>query len=56
MKCEAAKIVPKLLNLEKKKQRPMAITQEMLTMFNDDPDLVIKSHNWWRVMGVWPWH
>ena len=38
MKRAAAKIVPKLLNVEQK-QRRMDITQEMLTTFNDDPDL-----------------
>ena len=34
-------IVPKLLNFEQK-QRRMDITQEMLTTFNDDPDLLKK--------------
>ena len=41
MKRAAAKIVPKLLNFEQKK-RCMYITQEMLTAFNDDPDLLRK--------------
>ena len=39
MKGAAAKIVPKLLNFEQK-QRRMDIAQEMLTTFNDDPDLL----------------
>ena len=39
MKCAAAKIVSKLLNFEQK-QRRMDIAQEMLTTFNDDPDLL----------------
>ena len=37
----AAMIVPKLLNFEHK-QRRMDIAQEMLTTFNDDPDLLKK--------------
>ena len=41
MKRAAAKIVPKLLNF-KHKQRRMDIPQEMLTTFNDDPDLLKK--------------
>ena len=41
MKLATAKIVPKLLNF-KQKQRRMDITQEMLTTFNDDPDLLKK--------------
>ena len=41
MKHAAAKIVPKLLNFELK-QRRMDIAQEMLTTFNDDPDLLKK--------------
>ena len=36
-----SKIVPKLLNFEQK-QRRMDIAQEMLTKFNDDPDLLRK--------------
>ena len=41
MKCAAAKIVPKLPNFE---QKPLRIdsAQEMLTTFNDDPDLLKK--------------
>ena len=39
LKCEAAKIVAESLNFEQK-QRCMIIAQEMLTMFNDDPDLL----------------
>ena len=38
MKPGAAKIVPKLLNFEQN-QRRMDICQEMLTTFNDDPNL-----------------
>ena len=38
----AAKIVPKLQNF-KQKQRRMDIAQEMLTTFNDDPDLLKKA-------------
>ena len=41
MKRAAAKIVPKLLNLEQK-QRRMDMAQEMLTTFNDDPDVLKK--------------
>ena len=39
IKCAAVKIVPKLLNFEQK-QRRMDIAEEMLTAFNDDPDLL----------------
>ena len=39
MKQTAAKIVSKLLNFEQKQQR-MDTAQEMLTMCNDDPDLL----------------
>ena len=39
----AAKIVQKLL--KKKKQRRMDIAQKMLTMFNNDPDLLKKVTN-----------
>ena len=39
IKRAAAKIVPKLLNFEQK-QRRMDISQDMLTMLNDDPDLL----------------
>ena len=39
MKQAAAKIVLKLLNFEQKQHR-MDIAQEMLTTFNDDPDLL----------------
>ena len=45
----AAKIVQKLLNFEKK-QHPMDIAQKMLTIYNDDPDLlrnVISSDESW---------
>ena len=38
MKRAAAKIVPKLLNFELR----MDIVQEMLTTFNEDPDLLKK--------------
>ena len=41
MKRAAAKIVPKLLNFEQK-QRCMHITQEVLTTFNDTPDVLKK--------------
>ena len=41
MKRAAAKIVPRLLNFDQK-QRSMDIAQEMLTMFNNDPDLLKK--------------
>ena len=41
IKRAAAKIVPKLLNFEQKQSR-MDIAQEMLTMFNYDPDLLNK--------------
>ena len=41
MKRAAAKIVPKLLNF-KQKQSHIDIAQEMLTKFNDDPDLLKK--------------
>ena len=39
MKRAATKIVPKLLNFEQKQHR-MDIAQQMLTTFNDDPDLL----------------
>ena len=39
MKCAAKKIVSKLLNFVQK-QCCMDIAQEMLTIFNDDPDLL----------------
>ena len=39
IKRAAAKIVPKLLSFEQK-QRRIDIVQEMLTTFNDDPDLL----------------
>ena len=38
-KSAAAQMVPKLLNFDQKK-RSMNIAQEMLTTFNDDPDLI----------------
>ena len=41
MKCAAAKIVPKLLNFEKKQSRT-DIAHEMSTTFNDNPDLLEK--------------
>ena len=41
MKREAANIVPNFLNF-KQKQCRMDIAQEMLTTFNDDPDLFKK--------------
>ena len=41
MKRAAAKIIPKFLNFEQIKRR-MYIAQEMLTMFNNDLDLLIK--------------
>ena len=41
MKHAAVKIVPKLLNFEQN-QCWMDIAQEMLTTFNDDPDLLKK--------------
>ena len=41
MKRAAAMIVPKLLNFEQKKRR-MDIAQEILTTFDDDPDLLRK--------------
>ena len=39
MQRAAAKIAPKLLNFEQK-QRRMDIAQDMLTTFNDEPDLL----------------
>ena len=45
IKRAAANIIPKLLNF-KQKQRHMDFTQEMLTTFNDNPDLLRKGHNW----------
>ena len=42
MKCAAAKIAKKLQTFEQK-QRRMDIPQEMLTMFNDDTDLLKNS-------------
>ena len=54
MKRAAAKIVPKLLNFEQK-QRGMDIAQEILTMFNDDPDLhkkvIIDDERDWATFG-----
>ena len=41
MKRAVAKIVPKLVNFEKKQFR-MDIAQEMITTFNDDTDLLEK--------------
>ena len=41
MKRAAAKIVPKLQNFEQKHRR-LDISQEMLTTFNDNPDLLKK--------------
>ena len=41
IKRAAAKIFPKLLNFEQK-QRRINIAQDMLTTFNDDPDLLKK--------------
>ena len=41
MKSAKVKIVPKLLNFEQN-QRCMNIAQEMLTMFNNNPDLLKK--------------
>ena len=49
MKRVAAKIVSKLLNIEQK-QRHLDIPQEMLTTFNDDPNLfktVITGNESW---------
>ena len=45
MKRAAAKIVLKLLHFEQKQSR-MDIAQEMLTMFNNDPDMLKKVNNW----------
>ena len=45
IKCVAAKIVAKLVNFEQK-QRRIDNAQEMLTTFNDDPDLLKKGYNW----------
>ena len=42
MKHAAAKIVAKLLNFEQKQLR-MDIALEMLTAFNDNPDLLKKA-------------
>ena len=44
MKRAAAKIITKMLNFERK-QRRMDIPQEMLTTFNDDPELLKIGHN-----------
>ena len=41
MECAAAKIFPKLLNFEQKQSR-MVMAQDMLTTYNDDPEL----YNW----------
>ena len=41
IKHAAAKIIPKSLNFEQKQYR-MEIAQEVLTTFNDDPDLLKK--------------
>ena len=41
----AARIVPKLLNFEQK-QCHNDIAQDMLTTFEDDPDLLQKGQNW----------
>ena len=41
MKRAATNILPKLVNF-KQKQRRMKITQEMLTTFNNGPDLLKK--------------
>ena len=49
-KCTAENIVPKLLTFEQK-QRRMDITQELLTTFNKDPNLLKKV-----IMGVWLGH
>ena len=49
IKRAAAKIFPKLLNFEQK-QRRINIAQDMLTTFNDDPDLlkmVITGYDSW---------
>ena len=57
MKRAAAKIIPKLLNLEQK-QRRIDIAPELLTTFKDDPDQMIKrviTGDWW-ITGVWLWH
>ena len=51
MKRAAVKIVSKLFNFEQK-QRRMDFAQEMLTTFYNEPDLLQKGHNWWRIMGV----
>ena len=50
MKHATANIIPKLLTF-KQKQCRMDFTQEMLTTFNDNPDLLRKGHNWWRIKG-----
>ena len=54
MKRAAAMVVPKLLNFEQK-QRGMDIAQEILTMFNDDPDLhkkvIIDDERDWATFG-----
>ena len=49
MKWAAPKLVPKLLNFEQKQSR-MDSAQEMLTRFNDDPDLPKKI-----ITGVESW-
>ena len=51
MKRAATKIVPKLVNFEQKQHR-MDIAQEILTMFNGDPDLLKKVVTS-DVCGVW---
>ena len=42
MKCVTAKIAPKLLNF-KQKQHHMDIAQDMLTTFNEYPDLLKRA-------------
>ena len=43
MKGATAKIVPKLRNFEQKQRFEQKPVQDMLTMFNDDPDLLKKA-------------
>ena len=52
-KLPALKVVPKLLNFEKI-QRCMDNAQEMLTMFNDDPDLLEKVGTGPRLLRLLP--
>ena len=55
MKRAAAKIFPKLLNF-KQKQHFMDVAQEMLTMFNDDADLLKRDAGDESYEAIRLWH